>query len=761
MRHLQTPVTESIMRLPRQLYRAVPVLFILASGACNDVSEPASSREPTSWTTPTGLVTTTPPQIAVGAGDIADCNKPNDEATANLLDNIAGTVLVFGDNVYENGTTTEYQNCYNPTWGRHKARTMPSAGNHEYNTPGATGYYNYFGAAAGDPAKGYYTYELGGWHVIVLNSNISMKVGSGQYNWLTADLAASQNLCTMAYWHHPLYSSTSGTGTGGLTYSSVRPLVDALYQGGADLILMGHRHFYERLAPMKPDGTRDDVFGTRHMIVGTGGKSTGSQTNIFPTSEARNGNTYGVVKLYLYEDGYAWKFVPIAGKTYTDSGSTACHGKPGSPPPPAGVSATLSTISANPTALTAGGDAAIVTVTARNTSGDPISGASVILSATGSRNTLIQPSAPTDVNGVATGSISSSVAQPKVISAIINGVTITQVANITVSPGPAAMLEFEVQPTSGTTGTPITPAIQVEIQDAFENRIPDATDEVSIALGANASGATLSGTTTTAAVNGIATFGDLSIDLSGVGYTLVASAVGLTHATSNPFDRSSNPVAQITHSLLTAGNDPLNTKIYTTAVITPAPNTLITLAIASHRSTAASGSPVVTGGGMAAWTEVATITYDPLSLPLKRISIFRAMSAAPGSGPLTITFPSTVSNAQWIVSQWDGVEITGTNGSDAIVQTASNAADVANGLLVSLAQFSHANNVAYGVFGARSSTAVINPGAGFTEIGEQSSAESPNGTLQAQWAKNIPGISASWTNLPGAALGIEIRARAF
>ena len=219
--------------------------------------------------------------------------------------------------------------------------------------------------------------------------------------------------------------------------------------------------------------------------------------------------------------------------------------------------------------------------------------------------------------------------------------------------------------------------------------------------------------------------------------------------------------APITHALLTAGNDPLNTKIYTTAVITPAPNTLITIAIASHRSTAASASPGVTGGGMAAWTEVATITYDPLSLPLKRISIFRAMSAAPGSGPLTITFPSTVSNAQWIVSQWDGVEITGTNGSDAIVQTASNAADVANGLLVSLAQFSHANNVAYGVFGARSSTAVINPGAGFTEIGEQSSAESPNGTLQAEWAKNIPGISASWTNLPGAALGIEIRARAF
>ena len=746
------------MRLTGQVYRAAPLLLLLA-GACNDVSEPATAHESTSWVTPTGLVTTNPPEIAVGAGDIADCNKPNDEATANLLDNIPGTVFVVGDNVYENGTTAEFQNCYNPSWGRHKARTKPAAGNHEYNTPGAAPYYAYFGAAAGDPAKGYYTYELGSWHVIVLNSNISMKVGSGQYNWLVADLAANQSLCTMAYFHHPLYSSTSGSGTGGLTYSSVRPLYDALYQGGADLLLAGHRHFYERLAPMKPDGSRDDAFGTRQLIVGMGGKSTGSQTNVFPTSEARNGNTYGVMKLYLYEDSYAWKFVPVAGKTYTDSGSTACHGKPGGPPPPAGVSASLSTISVSPTALTAGDGPATVTVTARNTSGAVLSGASVILSATGSRNTLIQPSGPTDANGVATGTISSSIAQNKVVSAIINGVTITQTVLITVSPGPVAALGFHVQPSSGTTGTTITPAIQVEVQDAFENRIPGATNDVTVAFYNNPSGATLSGTTTVAAVDGTATFSDLSVDLTGAGYTLIATSPGLNPRLSGPFDRSTNSVLQISHSLLTAGNDPLNTGVYTTASISPAPNTLITVAVMGHRSSGASAAPVLSGGGMTSWEQVATVTFDSVAGALKRITIFRAMSPSPGSGPLTITFPSTQSNAQWIISQWDGVDLSGVNGSGAIVQTGSARADNVTSLTVGLAQFSHPNNVAYGAFGVKEKTVLVTPGAGFSEIFEQPSNESTPADLQAEWAPNLPAITASWLARNAAALGLEIKAR--
>src|SRR5258705_3491133 len=357
----------------RLISTLLPVALVFAAAACQANAPPRPAPRPTTVITPTGLVSSIPPEIFVGAGDMATCSTNNDEATAALLDNIPGTVFILGDNVYENGTDTEYANCYNPTWGRHKARTKPSAGNHDYNTNGATGYYKYFGAAAGDPTKGYYSFELGAWHIIVLNSNISMTVTSAQVNWLKADLGAHPNLCTAAYWHHPLYSSTSGTGSGGVTYSTVRPLVDALYAGGADLMLGGHRHFYERLAPIKPDGSRDADFGVREIIAGTGGRSGGDVANPFPASEARNGSTYGVLKLYLYEDSYAWKFIPVAGKTFTDSGSTACHGVPGGPPPTGSISAARSTVSVAPTTLTAGGSAATITDTAKKSAGHPVS----------------------------------------------------------------------------------------------------------------------------------------------------------------------------------------------------------------------------------------------------------------------------------------------------------------------------------------------------------------------------------------------------
>ena len=176
--------------------------------------------------------------------------------------------------------------------------------------------------------------------------------------------------------------------------------------------------------------------------------------------------------------------------------------------------------------------------------------------------------------------------------------------------------------------------------------------------------------------------------------------------------------AAITHALLTAGTNPTNTTVYTSAPIGPAPNTLVTIAVLSQRSYGASPAPTVTGGGMTAWEQVASVTFDPLSAPLRRLTIFRAMSAAPGSGPITITFAGNQSHAQWIVSQWDGVETSGTNGSGAIVQTASNAADVVNGLGVTLSAFGDAANVAYGVFGVTSNVAAVTPGSGFGEIAE-------------------------------------------
>src|SRR5438132_368634 len=204
--------------------------------------------------------------VLVGAGDIARCDKATDEATAGILDTIAGTVFTAGDNVYVDGSSSDFTNCYGPSWGRHKARTYPAAGDKDYVTTGAAGYFGYFGAAAGDPTKGYYSYNLGSWHVVVLNSNIDMSAGGVQEQWLRTDLAANPTQCTVAYWHHPRFYSGSGT-----PRASVLPLWNALYAAGADLVLNGHTRNYERFAPQAPDGTADTTYGIREIIVGTGG----------------------------------------------------------------------------------------------------------------------------------------------------------------------------------------------------------------------------------------------------------------------------------------------------------------------------------------------------------------------------------------------------------------------------------------------------------------------------------------------------------
>lgn len=264
--------------------------------------------------------------VLVGAGDIASCSSSGDEATANVLDGIPGTVFTLGDNAYDNGTAAEYTNCYAPSWGRHKSRTKPSPGNHEYNTANATGYYGYFGAAAGDPTTGYYSFDLGDWHIVVLNSNLSCAViscaaGSPQEQWLRADLAANTKACTLAYWHHPRFNSGASHGND----IDVAPFWDALYQYNADVILNGHEHVYERFAPQTPSAVADAARGIRQFTVGTGGRSHYTFGTIQPNSEVREGNTYGVLKLTLHSTGYDWQFVPVAGASFTDSGSGTCH----------------------------------------------------------------------------------------------------------------------------------------------------------------------------------------------------------------------------------------------------------------------------------------------------------------------------------------------------------------------------------------------------------------------------------------------------
>ncbi|AGZ42051.1 CBM96 family carbohydrate-binding protein [Actinoplanes friuliensis] len=260
---------------------------------------------------------TTPPSddpVLVGAGDIANSGS-GDTATAALLDGIAGTVYTTGDNVYNNGTAAEFTSYYAPTWGRHKARTKPSPGNHDYNTSGATGYYNYFGVAS------YYSYELGNWHVVALNSNIAMAAGSAQERWLRTDLAASAKPCTLAYWHHPLFTSSANHAPS----TSTRPLYQALYDYNADVAVWGHNHVYERFAPMNANGAADPARGLRSFVAGMGGASHYTFGTIQPGSEARNADAYGLLKFTLHANSYDWQFVPVAGKTYSDTGTGACH----------------------------------------------------------------------------------------------------------------------------------------------------------------------------------------------------------------------------------------------------------------------------------------------------------------------------------------------------------------------------------------------------------------------------------------------------
>jgi uncharacterized protein YjdB len=440
-----------------------------------------------------------------------------------------------------------------------------------------------------------------------------------------------------------------------------------------------------------------------------------------------------------------------------NGGALAVEIKAGTTGP--GVDALQSTVAASPAAIKAGSGTTAITVTVRDASGTPISRATVVLAATGSGNTLT-PAGPTatDASGVATGSLTSTVAEPKILSATANGTAITQTYTVTVEPDAASALAFTVQPSNTAPGATITPAVQVDIRDQFGNRVTSAANNVTLAIGTNPSGGTLAGTPTLGAVGGVATFSDLSIAQTGTGYGLAASASGLTGATSNAFDIGAASVSAITHTLLTSGNNTVNQKVYATATISPAPNALVTVAVMGHNSTSAAPSPTLSGGGMTGWTEVATITFDPVATPHKRLTIFRAMSPSPGSGPITITFSGSQSNCQWIVSQWDGVDITGVNGAGAIGQPGSNRGDAVSGLTVTLAAFGRANNVAYGVFGVNKSVLAVTPGAGFTEIGEQPSAESPYSDLEAEWAKNRNTITATWTSLNAAALGVEIRA---
>ena len=288
-----------------------PQLVLNAQGS-------ASTAVPTGAPTSVSTVLPTLPSddvVLVGAGDISECDGDGDEFTAQLLDAIPGTVFTTGDNAYEEGTIDEFNNCYGPTWGRHKGRMKPVPGNHEYLTAGAAGYFQYF-----DNIPSYYAYDLGGWRIYALNSETDVSESSAQVTWLKDDLAANPAQCVLAYWHRPRWSSGVHHGSNE-DYQSIWRI---LYEAGAELVLNGHEHHYERFAEMNANGAVVSP-GLREIVVGTGGRDLYEFDSPLPASEVRDNSTFGVLKLTLRADIYDWEFIPVAGSTFTDSGSTSCH----------------------------------------------------------------------------------------------------------------------------------------------------------------------------------------------------------------------------------------------------------------------------------------------------------------------------------------------------------------------------------------------------------------------------------------------------
>lgn len=258
--------------------------------------------------------------VVLAAGDIADCRTPGDEQTAALLDTVPGMILALGDNAYVNGTESEYRNCYAPTWGRHLERTWAAPGNHDYNTAGAAAYYAYYGDRAGPRGRGWYSFDAGAWHVVMLNTSAPMSPGTAQEEWLRADLAGHPARCTIAVLHHPRFSSSMHGSN-----ASVTPLWRALHEAGVDVALSGHDHVYERFLRMAPDGTPDPGRGIRSFVVGTGGARHYRFLRAAPGSAFRLDQSWGVLRLTLRAERYEWEFLDATRGRVLDRGGEPCR----------------------------------------------------------------------------------------------------------------------------------------------------------------------------------------------------------------------------------------------------------------------------------------------------------------------------------------------------------------------------------------------------------------------------------------------------
>ena len=305
------------------------VLAVTVVAALTILIALVASRSPDAGPAPSRGPVASPPPVAsdgavlVGAGDIATCEGQGDEATAALLAAIPGTVFAAGDLAYPDGADRDFAQCYDPSWGAVKDRTLPALGNHELDKGDeAAGYFDYWGSRAGTPGHSWYAADVGTWRVVVLDSNcdaVSCATDGPQATWLRGELGAHRSRCLAAIWHHPRFSSGEHGDD-----RRMAVLWELLQQSGADVALVGHDHDYERFAPMLADGTPDPG-GIREFVVGTGGAPLRAVGDTRPNSEVHQSDSHGVLRLALRPDGYDWAFIPVPGATFTDIGSGACH----------------------------------------------------------------------------------------------------------------------------------------------------------------------------------------------------------------------------------------------------------------------------------------------------------------------------------------------------------------------------------------------------------------------------------------------------
>ena len=297
------------------------VLVALVAAIIVDVATNAatSGAREDDAVTAEGLHADGPSTAVVAAGDIASCSSSGDEKTADLVQRIdPAAVLTLGDNAYESGSADEFRRCYHPSWGRSRDRTYPVPGNHDYRTPGAAGYFAYFGTRAGRPGRAYYSFDLGGWHLLALDTNVDVDADSEQLRWLRADLARDDHLCELAFFHHPRWSGSRHD-----SQEFVQPLWEVLANAGVDVALAGHDHNYQRFFKLDAQGDRDEE-GVRSFVVGTGGRLR-YETDDVDNRVGAEDDMFGVLKLTLRPTSYDFEFVPVGGSQSPDSMADTCN----------------------------------------------------------------------------------------------------------------------------------------------------------------------------------------------------------------------------------------------------------------------------------------------------------------------------------------------------------------------------------------------------------------------------------------------------